>query len=230
MITDFKRYEKNTNAFSIAEVEAVHGKSVVIVGCGGLGGYVAMTLARFGVGRLTLIDGDVFDTSNLNRQLFCTEGNLGKSKALEAKEALALVNSDVRVTAIVERLDEGNCGRLLAGHDAAVDCLDNVPARLTLESGCEEAGIPLIHGAIGGFFGQVSCVFPGDGTLHTLYAGHESRSSSSQAGNPPFTPQMVASVQCSEVLKLLAGKEGLLRKKLLLMDLSNNAFHTVELA
>lgn len=229
-MNDFLRYERNTNAFSREEVEAIHGKSVVIVGCGGLGGYVAMSLARFGIGGLTLVDGDVFDATNLNRQVFCTEANLGKSKAQEAKLALSLINSSVQVTALTSLLDENNCADILSGHDAAIDCLDTVSARLTLESGCESAGIPLIHGAIGGFYGQVSCVFPGDGTLHSLYAGSASGSIGNQAGNPPFTPQLVAAIQCSEVLKLLSGKDGLLRKKLLLVDLSRNTFQTVDLA
>ena len=229
MIDDFERYVKNTNAFSREEVEAIHAKSVCVVGCGGLGGYVAMSLARFGVGKLSLIDGDVFDPSNLNRQLFCTEANLGKSKAQEAKLALSLVNSSVEIEAYMELLVEDNCRRLLSGHDAVVDCLDSIPSRLVLEDGCASADIPLIHGAIGGFYGQVSCVFPGDGTLHTLYAGSESRPQDNPAGNPPFTPQMVAAIQCSETLKLLAGKSGLLRKKLLLIDLLRNVFQTVDL-
>ena len=229
LIADFTRYAKNTEAFSREEVETIHTKSVCVVGCGGLGGYVAMTLTRFGVGSLTLVDGDVFDVSNLNRQLFCTEANLGKSKAAEAKLALSAVNSDVAITAVAERFGEANGARILAGCDAAVDCLDNVSSRLILESACASAAIPLFHGAIGGFYGQVACVFPGDDTLHTLYAGDGSGPYASRAGNPPFTPQLVAALQCSEALKFLAGRENLLRKKLLLIDLYRNVFQTVEL-
>jgi len=179
---------------------------------------------------LTLVDGDVFDTSNLNRQLFCTEDNLGKSKAIETKLALSRINSSVRVTAYAELLAEDNCARILSGCDAVMDCLDNVSARLILETGCENAGVPLVHGAIGGFYGQVSCVFPGDATLHTLYVGSETKPPNHKSGNPPFTPQLVAAIQCSEVLKLLAGKSDILRKKLLLIDLYRNAFQTVDLS
>lgn len=229
MITDFARYSRNTNAFSREEVEALRGKSVCVVGCGGLGGYVAMSLARFGVGRLTLVDGDVFDVSNLNRQLFCTENNLGKSKALEAKQALSAVNGEVQVKACMEMFSAESGARLLSGCDAAVDCLDSIPARLVLEECCEGAQIPLVHGAIGGFYGQVCCVFPGDALLHALYGGKSSAPPDNSAGNPPFTPQLVAAIQCSEVLKLLAGREGLLRKKLLIIDLLQNTFLTIDL-
>ena len=229
MINDFTRYSRNVNAFSREEVEAIHEKSVCVAGCGGLGGYAAMCLARFGVGRLTLVDGDVFDASNLNRQLFCTERNLGRSKALEAKEALTAVNSEVEITVRAEMLTADNSASILSGCDAAVDCLDSASARLILEAGCEAAGIPFVHGAIGGFYGQVCSVFPGDGVVGALYGGKEAAPSNNAAGNPPFTPQMVAAIQCSETLKLLAGREDLLRKKLLIIDLLQNTFFTIDL-
>ena len=229
MIADFTRYSRNTNAFSREEVESIHEKSVCVVGCGGLGGYVAMSLARFGIGRLTLVDGDVFDASNLNRQLFCKETNLGKSKSLEAKAALAEINSGTEVDAVTDMLAEENRDAILAGHDAAVDCLDSIPARLLLEEGCKETGIPLIHGAIAGFYGQVCCVFPGDDTLRALYGGKEAPQVNHTAGNPPFTPQLVAAVQCSEVLKLLAGRDSLLRRKLLFVDLLQHSFQIIDL-
>ncbi|MDR0469542.1 MAG: HesA/MoeB/ThiF family protein, partial [Peptococcaceae bacterium] len=87
--------------------------------------------------------------------------------------------------------------------------------------------IPLIHGAIGGFYGQACCIFPGDDMLHLLYGGKESAPTNAAAGNPPFIAQMVAAIECSETLKLLAGKE-VLRKKLLLIDLLQNTFHTID--
>ena len=230
MTADFERYSRNMQAFSREEVEAMHEKSVCVIGCGGLGGYVAMSLARFGIGRLVLADGDVFAASNLNRQLFCKETNLGKNKALEAKSALAEINSETRIRVYAHMLTEENCGEIIAGCDVAVDCLDNIPARILLEAGCKDAGIPLIHGAIGGFYGQVCCVFPGDDVLSALYGGRASAPADNAAGNPPFTPQLVAAWQCSEALKLLAGRKDVLRKKLLIIDLLLNTTHTIDIA
>ena len=230
MTDDFARYARNMNAFSREDVQAVRSKSVCIVGCGGLGGYVAMSLARFGVGKLILVDNDVFDISNLNRQLFCTETNLGKSKALEAQAALSLVNSDVEIIAYTELLTRSNGVRILAGCDAAVDCLDTVRSRLTLEECCEAAGVPFVHGAIGGFYGQVCSVFPGDGVMAKLYGGNEDKTPNTQSGNPSFTAQLVAALQCGETIKLLTGKGALLRPKLLLTDLLHNQFQTIYIA
>lgn len=229
---DFTRYIRNTNSFTREEVELVRTKSACIIGCGGLGGYVAMSLARFGIGKLGLVDGDAFELSNLNRQLFATEANLGKSKCLEAKLALSTINSEVETVAYVERLTGENYERLLCGYDVVVDCLDNPESRITLEKGCEALGVPFIHGAIGGFYGQVCCVFPGDSTMSVLYAGRKSGAGSraNEAGNPPFTPQLVAAIQCAEVLKLLTGKGELLRKKLLLIDLLRCTMQTIDFA
>ncbi len=229
MIADFERYRKNTTAFSEEEVRAAHQKSVCVVGCGGLGGHVIQTLARFGVGKLTLVDGDVFTHNNLNRQVFCRENNLGRNKALATKEALRDINSNVEVNARAEMLAEDNMRSIMAGHDIAMDCLDSAPARLLLERACAGAGIPFVHGAISGFFGQVSSVFPGDDTMQLLYGGKTKKKEGETRGNPPFIPQITAAVQCSEALKILVQRGDILRRKLLLIDLFDNTFHTVEL-
>lgn len=229
MLTDFTRYSKNLGAFTRDEIELIHTKSVCVTGCGGLGGYAAMTLARFGLRKLTLVDGDVFTVSNLNRQLFCTEKNIGKNKAAEAQTALSIINSEMEIKIFSHMLNEDNYSSILSGHDAVIDCLDNIPARILLEKGCNEAQIPLVHGAINGFYGQLCSVFPGDNTLSMLYAENTSAAQDSNGGNPPFTPQLIAAMQCSEVLKLLCGRKNLLRKKLLLIDMEHNSFQTIDL-
>lgn len=227
----FERYHKNVEAFSIEEVQSIRQKRVCVVGCGGLGGHVIQSLARFGVGFLTLVDGDVFCASNLNRQAFCTETNLGQSKANAAKEALATINSDVIVHAHFEMLTEQNAEALLSGHDLAIDCLDNVSSRFILMQACNKANIPFVHGAIGGFFGQVANVFPGDDTLNRLYPSDHlfEKGIENRLGNPPFTPQLVAALQCSEALKILAGRDHVLRNAVLHIDLLHNEFEKIAL-
>lgn len=228
MMRCFERYERNLDAFSRREVEAVHDKKVCVVGCGGLGGYVCMALARFGVLNLTVIDGDRFSKSNLNRQLFATEKTVGQPKALVCKKQLADVNSTVTVHAVPHMLTADNAEELLAGHDLAVDCLDNAASRRVLDGACRALGIPYIHGAIGGFYGQVACVFPGDDTLARIYPpdgggpGVEHR-----LGSPVFAPQVISAIQCSEALKLLTGKGELLRGALLHIDLLYNDFEII---
>jgi len=225
-----ERYQKNLGSFTQEELTYIKSKSACVVGCGGLGGQAAMTLARFGIGSLTLVDGDVFEESNLNRQVFSTEHNLGINKALAAKTALAQINSEIKISAIDTMLTEANAAELLAGHDIVLDCLDNLPARLILESSCAEARIPFVHGAISGFSGQVCCVFPGENILHTIYSKnlHDNKETASSA--PAFAPQFVAAVQCSEALKILTGKGVTLRKQLLMIDLFNNQFEVIDIA
>lgn len=227
-----ERYAGNMQAFSAEELATVRTKNVCIIGCGGLGGYVCNGLARFGVGRLTLVDGDHFSVGNLNRQLFATRKTLGQNKAAATQAALEEINDEVQVAVHEVMLCEQNAAEILAGHHLVVDCLDSPQARLMLGRHCAQLGIPMVHGALGGFYGQVANVFPGDTLLSVLYAQQENGPVGLEKkwGNPVFTVQVVASVQCSEALKLLAEKEPYLRNQLLYIDLLNNSFDLVEFA
>jgi len=227
MEDSFERYIKNTTAFSREEVISVQNKSVCVVGCGGLGGYVIQTLARFGVLRLTLVDYDVFSVSNLNRQLFCTEQNLGQSKTEAAKAGVGAINSQVIVTIHTEKLTEENGETILSGHDLVIDCLDNISARLVIDRFCNQLGIPYVHGAIAGFYGQVSVIYPGDDTLSQIYGDDDGSGAEQILGCPSFTPQAVAAIQCAEALKILTGRGELLRNKLLYIDLLFGSFDTI---
>jgi len=218
-----ERYKKNLGAFSQEEFVSLQEKSVFVVGCGGIGGCAIETLARFGIGRLSIIDGDVFEESNLNRQVFSTEKNLGESKALATEAALKDINSQISVSVWNELLTEANAFDLMKGHDIVMDCLDNIPTRLLVERTCENLGIPFVHGAISGFSGQVCSVFPGDRILQSIYP-EQYRGANREFSAPPFILQMVAAIQCSEALKILTGKGEVLRQRLLMIDLLNNSF------
>jgi molybdopterin/thiamine biosynthesis adenylyltransferase len=100
---------------------------------------------------------------------------------------------------------------------------------LILQSFCEEAQIPLVHGAIAGWYGQVTTIFPGDRTLDRLYKDASDRGLEDELGNPSFTPATIASIQVSEALKVITGKEEVLRKKILMIDLLDNEFHIIEM-
>ena len=165
-----KRYSRNLEALSLQDMEILQSKKVCVVGCGGLGGHIIEALARVGVLHLTVVDCDVFDESNLNRQLFCTEDTIGKSKTESVKRRIAQVNSSTHVDTVNARLEEGNALEIIAKHDVVMDALDSISARLVLAEACKQAGIPLVHGAIAGWQGQVATVFPGDVTLNMLYA------------------------------------------------------------
>lgn len=226
-----ERYRCNTQTFSWEELELIRQKKVCIVGCGGLGGHVCQTLARFGVGALTLIDGDVFTESNLNRQVFSTTKTLKQNKANATKAALIDINPDVAVTAHPVMLSETNVCDLLRNHDLVVDCLDNIKTRFMVADACSDLNIPLIHGAIAGFYGHVANIFPGDGLLKLIYpdVNNSAKGLETALGNPPFTPQLVAALQCSEALKLLAGSRNVLRNAMLHIDMLENSYDLIEL-
>lgn len=230
MADGFERYARNLRALSREDVEALHEKRVCIVGCGGLGGYAAQVLARCGVLHLTLVDGDTFAVSNLNRQLFATEKSLGRPKPLVCREALADINPEVEVHAACVMLNEHNADELLIGHDLVLDCLDNIPARRLLDKHCRKLNIPYVHAAIGGFYGQVSCIFPADNTLQAIYPpGMTEKGADFELGSPAFTASLVSALQCSEAVKLLTGKGETVRNALLHIDLLYNEFQLVQL-
>ncbi len=221
-----QRYERNIGPITEREQTLLKEKNVCVVGCGGLGGYVIELLARMGVGRLTLIDGDTFSASNLNRQLVCEEDLLGAPKACAAKARVGRVNSDVAVKAHEAFLTKDNAPQLLMGHDLVVDALDSVEARLLLEDACAELGIVLVHGAVAGWSVQVCTVYPGDGMLRKIYSG---KKPSRPPGVLSFAPAFAASLEVAQALKVLLDKPDILRNRLFVGDLLSHTFHTFEL-
>jgi len=223
------RYDRNMNMLSREENERLRNFKVCVVGCGGLGGYVIEMLGRLGIGYITAVDMDVFEETNLNRQILSNVNVIGKYKAMEAKERMKLVNPDVFINPVVEKFDIENGERILKGHDLAVDALDNIETRFVLQDICEKLNIPLVHGAIGGWFGQVTTIFPGDRTLDVLYKQKVKKGIEKELGNPSFTPALVASIQVSEVLKVLLNRGEVLRKEVLYIDIYSQEYHKIKL-
>jgi len=212
------------------DMDKLSKSKVCVVGCGGLGGYIIEMLARIGVGHITAIDGDVFDETNLNRQLLSNINNIGFNKAHEAKKRIEIVNPDVVINSVDVMIDDSNAHILLKGHDVIVDALDNISTRKILQKYSAELKIPVVHGAIAGFFGQVTTIYPGDNTLDLLYSGdvNFNKGVEKELGNPAFTPALVASIEVAEVIKVLLNKGKPLRKKVLFIDLLNNNFDVLD--
>ncbi|TEU19991.1 MAG: HesA/MoeB/ThiF family protein [Anaerolineales bacterium] len=225
------RYERNQGTVGWEGQIKLLESTVAIVGGGGLGGWVIEGLARMGVGHLTIIDGDAFEENNLNRQALCTEVNLGQLKTEAARERVARVNSATEVTIHPVMADEESMREMLAGADVVVDALDTLPTRLVLQKVAQGLGIPVVHGAIGGYVGQVMTVFPGDEGLYALYGRGDvpERGIEAQLGNPAATPMMVAAWQIQEVIKILLGTGELLRNRLLFMDAESGVAEVLEI-
>lgn len=223
------RYQRNRRMIDTAGQLRLFRSSVCVVGCGGLGGYVVEELARLGVGTITAVDPDVFEEHNLNRQLYSLPSLLGEVKVEVVRKRVAEVNPAVRLVPIREAFGGENGAALLAGSDVAVDALDNVTARLALAEACTERGVPLVHGAIGGWFGQIVTQMPGERSIERLYVGREDGFGvEKQLGNPSFTPAVVASIQVAEVCKLLLGTGKTLGGRKLSIDLLAMETHEIE--
>ncbi len=205
-----ERYLRNHDAISEEDQAFLATKRVLVVGCGGLGGMVIECLARIGVGYLRVVDGDVFEESNLNRQLLSSTMNLGRPKTLAAQQRVMAVNPLVEVDAVQAELTVENARQLLGECDVAVDCLDNIPARLVLQEAAKEAGIPVVHGAVAGWLGRICVIQPGEDLLTLLYPEpDEMRGEERLTGTLSFTAALTASWQSAETVKLLLGKPGL---------------------
>jgi molybdopterin-synthase adenylyltransferase len=222
-----ERYIRNEHMLSREENQRLGSFRVAVAGCGGLGGYAIEMLARLGIGHITAIDGDVFEASNLNRQLLSNPGNMGLSKAEAAKERVLAINPDVTVYAAHAMITEGNADSLLQGHDVIIDALDSINSRRILAGAARNLGIPMVFGAIAGWYAQVSTIFPGDDTLDIIYPEGTGKGAESHLGNPAFTPALAASLQVAETLKVLLKKEGILRNKMLIIDILNHEYQVV---
>jgi molybdopterin/thiamine biosynthesis adenylyltransferase len=222
-----ERYLRNMDMLSLEENESLSKYKVCVIGCGGLGGYVIEMLTRLGVGTISAVDGDVFEETNLNRQLFSTVNNLGQNKALAAKLRVSEINPLVKVNNVSTNLSEDNYMDILKGHDVIVDAVDDIKTRFSIQKYASELNIPLVHGAISGWYGQVSTIMPNDNTLSLIYKREESVEN--KLGNPSFTPALVAAVEVSEVLKILIKRGEILRNKLLLIDTYTHSYTVVEL-
>ena len=222
------RYVRNRDVISIAEQLKLAEATVAVIGAGGLGGTVILLLARMGIGHLKVVDGDVFDETNLNRQALSSCANLDTAKVDAAVAAVAEANPAVEVTAMQTMLDSGSARLILTGVDLVVDALDNAPDRLAAEAAAKEIGIPFIHGALAGFDAQLMTIFPEDPGLKLLY-GEDAQKGDPQRpeavlGVPAVTPSVVASLQAMEVVKVLLKRGSPIQNRLLHVDLESGRF------
>lgn len=226
------RYRRNFSTLSSEDQQRLGSSVVAVIGLGGLGGGVAESLARIGVGTLSLVDGDHFEASNLNRQLFSTEQLLGTSKAVAARDRIRAVNSQVRVRSLSARLNPETESQVLDGVDLVVDCLDSIPDRFMLQEMARGRQIPLVSGAIAGTSGQVTVIFPDDPGFEQIYRLYEDASSVNAAekmGNLPQCAMCIAAIQAFEAVKVLLNRGKILRNRLLIVDLMTHTFEVIEM-
>ena len=206
----------------------------LVIGAGGLGSPVALYLATADVGRITLVDDDVVDLTNLQRQIAHNMIDVGEYKAKSAMNKIANINPDVQVTPVIARADAALLDQLVADADVVLDCCDNFATRHAINAACVKHGIPLVSGAAIRFDGQISvydprvtaapcyaCIFPSDADLE------ETRCATMGV----FAPLVgiIGSMQAAEALKLISGAGKPLTGRLLMLDGRDMTWNEVRL-
>ena len=218
---EYLRYTRHLQLPNVGVEGQLRLKSakVSIVGCGGLGAPVGLYLAAAGVGQLTLIDDDSVELSNLQRQISFSESDIGKSKAVQTRERLTALNSDIRIRVEQQRLTFDSAAHLLTGSDLIIDCSDNFDTRYAINDFCKSAGIAWLYASIFQFSGQCALFKPEGSCYRCLFPSPgEQAVDCNTAGVIGILPGVLGSIQALEAIKYLLDLEGVLDNELLLVE------------
>lgn len=215
---ELERYDRQLRVWGVEAQERLRRSTALVVGVGGLGSPVAMYLAAAGVGRLVLVDPEVVELSNLNRQVLHWTTDLGRAKVESAAEKLRKLNPHVEVVAVRRRIESLEDAVQLVGEaDVVVDCLDNWRTRFLINEACVRLGKPLVHAAVRGLYGQLMVVKPGEGPcLRCLVPEEPPQEERIPVAGP--TPGALGALEAMEAVKLLTGYGEPLVGKLLVYD------------
>lgn len=218
------RYGRHLNLPEVGEAGqlALLDAKVLLLGAGGLGSPAALYLAAAGVGTLGIVDMDVVDSTNLQRQVIHRLDRVGTKKVDSAAETIAGINPDVVVNKHAERLDASNVLDLISGYDVIIDGADNFPARYVLNDASVKTGIPVVHGSIFRFEGQATVFDPRNGPTYRdmlpVPPSAEDAPNCATAGVLGVLPGIVGSIQAVEAIKLILGLGETLVGRLLVFD------------
>lgn len=222
----FDRYDRQIRLFGVDVQEKIAESKVFIAGAGGLGSPISLYLAAAGVGKIVIADNDEVELSNLNRQILHWERDLGRKKALSAREKLTEMNSDIVIVSTSEKIEDGNVSRLVGDADIIIDAMDNFPTRYMLNKTALEKDIPFIHGAVHGFHGQATTVIPWDSAcLRCIFPQPPPPATFPVVG---VTSGIIGLIQATEAIKYLTGMGDLLSGRLLIWDGLKPSLETIE--
>lgn len=222
-----ERYHRQLKIFGPDAQKKLKRATVAVVGLGGLGSPASIYLTAAGVGKMILIDPQLVESSNLNRQILHGEKDIGRKKAESAKKSLRQLNSHAELTAVGHSLRKENV-KYLRDVDLVVDALDNFESRYLLNEFCVRESIPFVHGAVEGTQGQVSAIIPNHTPCLKCLVPEppESRERVSILGT---TAGLFGVLQANEAIKILTGQGAPLTGKLLLFDLAENDGNIVDI-
>lgn len=201
---------------------------IVIVGMGGLGCASATTLTVAGVGAITIIDFDIVELSNLNRQVLYWEKEIGEKKVFVAQKKLSKLNPRAEIIPVFARVAENNISEFMAGAQVVLDGLDNFPTRLAVNSACVRHKLPFIHGGVSRFRGLVTTIIPGETPCLACFYP-EGSPGGEGLGVLGVIPAVVANIQALEAIKLLIGYGPSLAGKLFRFNGNDMKFQIDEL-
>ncbi len=232
-----QRYLRNTLLPEIGEEgqEKLLGAKVLVVGCGGLGSPVIYYLAAAGIGNLGLIDDDVVELSNLQRQILHNEGDLGVKKVDSAKGKISALNEDVKIEIFDERATLESLTEIGENYDYVIDATDNFPTRFVINEYCVKAKKTLIFGAVKGFLGQASVfkAFEGENPCYACFnpniVGEDFSLPLSEKGILGAVAGSIGALQAVTCVKEILGIGESLVGKILVTDFLQNKFRVVEL-
>jgi len=213
---ELERYKRQILSFGEDGQEKLKKAHIFIAGAGGLGSPISIYLAVAGVGTITLVDKDVVELTNLNRQILHYDQDVGRKKTESAEEKLRAINPDITIKTIDITIDESNAAELVGNANGIVDAMDNFPIRYLLNDVAIGKKIPLFHGAIRGFYGQATTIIPGKtACLRCIFPRAPPKEVFPVIG---VTPGLIGLVQATEVVKYLLGSGELLANRLFIWD------------
>ena len=221
-IQNIEQYKNNLGIMTSKELETIQDQKIMIVGLGGLGGHIADNLVRLGVKRLMLVDFDVFEESNLNRQLYSAHNNLGEYKVDVLKEELHKINPECSIHVSIEKIEDLLIENL-RDIDYVIDAVDSPQTKVHIAELANNLKVPLLHGACAGWYGQVGMILPGCTLIQDIYQDKD-QGLEKDLLNPSFTPAAIAAIMVSELVKYITKKPTSTINQLRLIDLLNDEF------
>lgn len=233
MMKKENRYSRQTvlPVVGPAGQEKLLNSTVAVIGCGALGTHSASNLARAGVGHIKLVDRDIVELNNLQRQTLFDEADTGVPKVHAAVKKLRGINSEIIIEPSLKDLHNGNIEEFIRGVDLVIDATDNIPTRMLVNDACVKHGIPWVYGGVVRTEGMAMSILPGGPCLRCLLpeippAG--SMTSCELAGVLNTLPAIISAIQCTEAYKILLGKAAK-KSKLIVFDVWTHSFHALNI-
>jgi molybdopterin-synthase adenylyltransferase len=231
---EIRRYSRHIVLPEVGGVgqKQINRASVLVVGAGGLGSPVAFYLAAAGVGKIGIVDNDVVDTSNLQRQILHSTATVGRKKVESARDTLLALNPNLEIVPHDVRLNSGNILQILKGYDVVAEGSDNFPTKFLVNDACVMTGTPVSMAGIFRFSGQMLTVIPGHGPCYRCLIPQPpppgAIPSCQEAGVFGAMAGVVGVIQATEILKLILGKGQVLNGRLLLFEALQMRFEPIE--